>query len=138
MNNEILHLSNLKVTGDLIQIKQGLSQFCDYLLDKINNPLTQETFSIFINDDMIFFKNEKSIFSHNGADVNINSTGLLTQLLTMIEVENAEELSDTLRDCLWDINAKISQGELIESNDKVNVISLVNNLKEAILKTKYS
>lgn len=127
-----LKLSTAKESGQSEKIKEALSSLCDFIDNAVKISLKTSTFAEFVIDEQIMFKTNRNILSKNIADINIKSTGLVSQLLDMVGVSEYENIANGLSDSIDDIHSLLSSGKEVSEAVIDEVLNASRVLRMAI------
>ena len=119
-------MSKARKVGKSDEIKNSLHFFRKTLLDMAENfdkkPLIFQDFAV---DKYMLFPTVFKKYSQTGPDIEIRTTGLVAQLLTMISVNNGQNISSNINRSLLDLHTKLS-------SKNYNVTLDCNKLKEIL------
>ena len=100
----ILHkLNDAKYSCDTHKIKTSLLLLCDSIEKIIESDSGYTSFFPFVLDREMLFKTHRDILSKTGPDITVESTGLIAQMLDMINIRKYEELSYSLYSSICDV-----------------------------------
>ncbi len=96
--NILTKLEDAKYSCDESKIKMALLLLCDSIENIVKSDSISKHTALFpfVLDEEMLFKTHRNILSKTGPDITLESTGLIAQMLDMINVIKYEELSDSL------------------------------------------
>jgi hypothetical protein len=130
--NIIKRLKSAKQSGNDVEIKKALIFFAVSLNELAQNISSYQSLATFSHDPDMIFESKKTEFSNSGPDVEIYSTGLLDQLLEMINIKEHVNISNAISDAVSDLHAELSRGNKDVEKEKSALISALVDLKQKI------
>ena len=114
-------------TKDVEDVKKSIQYFVSTLIELLNkieaNPLV---LSDFVYDEEMIFSTRLQNTNKNGLDVTITTNGILSQLLTSMNIAMGESLSEKIKDSIADLHTELSKGNLEVVQEKNSLVEILN------------
>lgn len=114
-------------TKDVEDVKKSIQYFVSTLIELLNkieaNPLV---LSDFVYDEEMIFSTRLQNTNKNGLDVTITTNGILSQLLTSMNIATGESLSEKIKDSIADLHTELSKGNLEVVQEKNSLVEILN------------
>jgi hypothetical protein len=121
-------LISVKQTNDLLIIKEVLFFCINELRNLILENNSYQDYAVFTLDTNMIFKTNRNETSLTGPDKTITSQGLLAEILNKANIVSGEQISEEIQDYLFEIHAKLSQGNIDIKRDKELLLERLNTL----------
>ena len=134
-NKALRILSKAKRSTDIAVIKQLIMEFCDYMKLLIDNTNSYKDVFPFIRDDRFIFPGKHRELSVYKLETEVSSSGFLSQLLSILDIRNHLELSESLQDAIGDFHSDLSRGLIDVKASKNKIFDVLTKLRNTVYQT---
>jgi len=128
----IKKLTSARKSGNDAEIKEALLFLATYLIDLTKDISSYQPLVAFSHDPDMIFESKKTELSNSGPDIEIYSTGLLDQLLEMINVAEHTNISNAIADAISDLHTELSRGKKDTEEEKNALVGALEDLKKVV------
>lgn len=128
-----VRLSEARKIGKDSEVRKALELFSDSLKNLVNETTTNPlVLSEFVVDERMFFPTIKNQYAQVGPDIEIRTTGLISQMLEMISIKDFEKVSTELNQALLDLHSRLSRGQKDISEEKGRLLHILDSFDKLL------